>query len=122
MHTEDVVDAIGTAIELVGVAVMVIGAIAATIAFLLSVYRQHEFRPMYQAYRRGLGRSILLGLEFLVAADIIKTVAISPTLENVAVLGLIVLIRIALSFSLEVEIDGRWPWQMGRDATNAGDI
>jgi hypothetical protein len=57
------------------------------------------------------GRSILLGLEFLVAADIIRTVAVQPSLENVAVLGLIVLIRTFLSFSLEVEIDGRWPWR-----------
>jgi hypothetical protein len=57
------------------------------------------------------GRSILLGLEFLVAADIIRTVAVQPSLENVTVLGLIVLIRTFLSFSLEVEIDGRWPWR-----------
>jgi uncharacterized membrane protein len=57
------------------------------------------------------GRSILLGLEFLVAADIIRTVAVQPSLQNVAVLGLIVLIRTFLSFSLEVEIDGRWPWR-----------
>ena len=57
------------------------------------------------------GRSILLGLEFLVAADIIRTVALQPSLQNVAVLGLIVLIRTFLSFSLEVEIDGRWPWR-----------
>ena len=59
----------------------------------------------------SLGRSILLGLEFLVAADIIRTVAVQPSLQNVAVLGLIVLIRTFLSFSLEVEIDGRWPWR-----------
>ena len=65
------------------------------------------------------GRSILLGLEFLVAADIIRTVAVQPSLENVTVLGLIVFIRTFLSFSLEVEIDGRWPWQhagLGRPA------
>ena len=122
MHTADVIDGVGTAIEVMGVAVMVIGAIGATVAFLVAVWRQHAFRPMYQAYRRGLGRSILLGLEFLVAADIIKTVAISPTLENVAVLGLIVLIRIALSFSLEVEIDGHWPWQGNREAIPGADM
>jgi uncharacterized membrane protein len=62
-------------------------------------------------FRRMLGRAILTGLELLVAADIIRTVAIDPTLESVAVLGVIVLIRTFLSFSLEVEIDGRWPWQ-----------
>jgi uncharacterized membrane protein len=69
---------------------------------------------VFRAYRRRLGRAILLGLEVLVAADIIRTVAISPTFENVAVLGLIVLIRTFLSFSLEVEIDGRWPWHPRR--------
>ena len=65
------------------------------------------------------GRSILLALEFLVAADIIRTVAVEPSLENVAVLGLIVLIRTLLSFSLEVEIDGTWPWRraVGRAGT-----
>jgi uncharacterized membrane protein len=65
----------------------------------------------YRIVRTVFGRSILLGLEFLVAADIIRTVAVQPSLQNVAVLGLIVLIRTFLSFSLEVEIDGRWPWQ-----------
>ena len=63
------------------------------------------------AFRRTLGRSILTGLELLVAADIIRTVSIEPTMENVLVLGLIVIIRTFLSMSLEVEINGRWPWQ-----------
>ena len=65
----------------------------------------------YRIVRTVFGRSILLGLEFLVAADIIRTVAVQPSLQNVAVLGLIVLIRTLLSFSLEVEIDSRWPWR-----------
>ena len=65
----------------------------------------------YRVVRTVFGRSILLGLEFLVAADIIRTVAVEPSLENVGVLGLIVLIRTFLSFSLEVEIDGTWPWR-----------
>ena len=63
------------------------------------------------ALRSNFGRSILLGLEFLIAADIINTVAVRPTLQSVIVLGAIVLIRTFLSFSLELEIDGRWPWQ-----------
>jgi uncharacterized membrane protein len=66
---------------------------------------------VYRQYRQQLGRSILLGLELLVAADIIRTVAVTPTLTSVAVLGGIVLIRTFLSFSLELEITGRWPWQ-----------
>jgi uncharacterized membrane protein len=65
----------------------------------------------YRRYRANLGRGILLGLELLVAADIIGTVAVTPSLQNLAVLGLIVLIRTFLSVSLEVEIEGRWPWQ-----------
>jgi hypothetical protein len=65
----------------------------------------------YRIVRTVFGRSILLGLEFLVAAAIIRTVAVQPSLQNVAVLGLIVLIRTFLSFSLEVEVDGRWPWR-----------
>lgn len=63
------------------------------------------------AFRRTLGRSILTGLELLVAADIIRTVAVEPTLQSVLVLGLIVVIRTFLSMSLQVEIEGRWPWQ-----------
>jgi uncharacterized membrane protein len=67
--------------------------------------------PVYTRFRRVLGRAILLGLELLVAADIIKTVAVTPTLDSVAVLAVIVLIRTFLSWSLELEISGRWPWQ-----------
>ncbi len=75
---------------------------------------------LYQAYRRGLGKVILLGLELLVAADIVRTVAVAPTLQGVAVLGLIVLVRTFLSFSLEVELYGRWPWNRSA-ADEAGD-
>jgi uncharacterized membrane protein len=65
----------------------------------------------YEDLRRNLGRSILLGLEVLIVADIVRTIIVDPTFESVAVLGVIVVIRILLSFSLEVEIDGAWPWQ-----------
>jgi uncharacterized membrane protein len=75
----------------------------------------------YRVVRTVFGRSILLGLEFLVAADIIRTVAVEPSLENVAVLGVIVLIRTFLSFSLEVEIDGTLPWRRAA-ASRAGAI
>ena len=74
---------------------------------------------MYHRYRKRLGRSILLGLELLVAADIIRTVAVAPTFESVGVLGLIVLIRTFLSFSLELEITGRWPWQKAPEKDTA---
>ncbi len=70
-----------------------------------------ESLSTYRLYRQLLGRSILLGLELLVAADAIRTVAVTPTFESVGVLAMIVLIRTFLSFSLELEITGRWPWQ-----------
>ena len=102
---------IARAIELVGVGTIVVGALAASLRYLNQALRQDSRAGIYQAYRASLGRAILLGLEFLVAADIIGTVAVEPTLQNLGVLALIVLIRTFLSFSLEVEIQGRWPWQ-----------
>jgi len=99
----------GKVIDTAGVAVLVAGAALAAAKAVLG-WRAH--RPdIYRQFRQQLGRSILLGLELLVAADIIRTVAVTPTLNNVLVLGLIVVIRTFLSFSLELEITGRWPWQ-----------
>ena len=116
MSYHDVIDVIGAALDVAGVVCIVVGAIIATVIALRSLALKRG--PVYAPFRQFLGRSILLGLELLVAADIIKTVAISPTLESVAVLGGIVLIRTFLSFSLELEITGRWPWQQkaGREA------
>ena len=65
----------------------------------------------YESYKHQLGKPLLLGLDFLVAGDVVKTVALEPTLANVAALGLLVLIRTFLSLSLTVEMEGRWPWQ-----------
>jgi len=89
----------------------VIGAAAATVVFLYGGIVTVGWPAAFRRYRANLGRGILLGLELLVAADIIGTVAVTPSFENLAVLALIVLIRTFLSFSLEVEIEGRWPWQ-----------
>jgi uncharacterized membrane protein len=97
-------------IEAVGIAVIVLGAAAATLYFLWQATRG-ELAAAYHEYRANLGRAILLGLEFLVAADIIGTVAVDPTLRNLAVLGGIVVIRTFLSFALQVEIEGRLPWR-----------
>jgi len=108
MSYHDLMGLVGTVIDGVGVVVIVIGALLATAGFLL---RRPKDKASYRRYRQGLGRAILLGLEFLVAGDIIRTVAVSPTLGNVVILGLIVLIRTFLSFSLEVELEGHWPWQ-----------
>jgi uncharacterized membrane protein len=99
------------AIEVVGIAIIVAGAAAALLGYVGEALRRTDKEQRIATFRSDLGRSILLGLEFLVAADIIATVAIEPTLESLAVLAGIVLIRTFLSFSLEVEIEGRWPWQ-----------
>lgn len=98
-------------IEVGGIAIIVLGALGATIAFLWQVLQGRTGDAAYGLYRSNLGRAILLGLEFLVAADIINTVAIEPTLQSLLILGGIILIRTFLSFSLEVEIEGRWPWE-----------
>ncbi len=111
MTFTEAADAVGTVVDGVGVAAIVLGALwAAVRAARAGLARQPG---IYSMFRRHLGRSILLGLELLVAADIIRTVAVTPTLSSVAVLALIVVIRTFLSFSLELEISGRWPWQQG---------
>lgn len=102
---------VSSMIEAAGVAVIVVAAVVATLAFLDGGLRSGDWRLALRRYRANLGRGILLGLELLVAADIIGTVAITPSLESLSVLGVIVLIRTFLSFSLEIEIEGRWPWR-----------
>jgi uncharacterized membrane protein len=109
MEFSEIIEGIGKSLDAVGVAAIVIGVVAAVV---LAVQRTLRREPdVYSRFRRFLGRSILLGLELLVAADIIRTVAVTPTLANVGVLAAIVLIRTFLSWSLELEITGRWPWQ-----------
>lgn len=110
MH--DVVEAVGTALEVVGVAAIALGIVWAT--FLAGSRRDAD--DPYREYRQRVGRAILLGLEFLVAADIVRTVAVSPTFESVGVLAALVAVRTFLSFTLELEIEGRWPWQRRRGA------
>jgi uncharacterized membrane protein len=103
--------------ETIGRLLDVAGVLAISIGFVLSVavvvpaLRRGERIRAYGTFRVGLARAIVLGLEVLVAADIIRTVAVEPTLENVTVLAIIVLVRTVLSFTLMVEIEGRWPWQ-----------
>ncbi|MFC0624138.1 DUF1622 domain-containing protein [Kribbella deserti] len=110
--TQELIEYVGKAMELAGVGVIVIGAAIATALFAYrSVRRLTDGQQAYRRYRQGLGRAILLGLEFLVAGDIIRTVAISPSFRSVGVLAIIVAVRTFLSFSLEVELEGRWPWQ-----------
>jgi len=110
---------LANAIELFGVVTVVMGAFIATVLFSLGVLQKSDFQTAYTDYRSNLGRAILLGLEFLVAGDIIATIVVEPTITSAAALGLIVLIRTFLSFSLETEIEGCWPWQRAR--IHAGD-
>jgi uncharacterized membrane protein len=110
MDSQPVLEGIGRLVDVAGVAVIVIGVVLATLVAAQAVLRRQR-GTIYATYRRRLGRSILLGLEFLVAADIIKTVAVTPTFESVGVLALIVLIRTFLSWTLELEITGSWPWK-----------
>ena len=104
--------------ELVGVLALVVGVAWALVVFARSYFRDVAARPQaYRQLRQGIGRAILLGLELLVAADIIRTVAVDPTFQSVGVLGLIVVVRTFLSWSLEVEVNGRWPWQAATGTT-----
>ena len=101
-------------VELFGIGIIALGAFITLATFALRLARSENRDAAIADFRSSLGRAILLGLEFLVAADIINTVAVTPTLMSVAVLAGIVAIRTFLSFSLEVEIEGRWPWQRRR--------
>lgn len=112
MDYNQAVDRIGEVIDAAGVAVIVIGMLISTGASAVELSR-HE-TGIYRRFREQLGRTILLGLELLVVGDIVRTVAAQPTLTSVAILAIIVLIRTFLSFSLEVELTGRWPWQSGQ--------
>lgn len=111
MQFSEIITRVGEVVDVIGVAALIIGISMATVWFLRGIARREKFNDVYRGYRRGLGRALLLGLELLVAADIIRTVAVEPTLENVAALGLVVIIRTFLSWSLEVEVNGRFPWQ-----------
>jgi len=108
MSYEDVVRDVVKIIEGVGGGIMVVGGLLAFGHYARQVVAHAP--DAYRELRQNLGRVILLGLEVLIIADIIRTIVVDQSLESVAVLGLIVAIRIVLSFSLEVEIDGAWPW------------
>jgi uncharacterized membrane protein len=108
-HT--LVDQFARVLELVGVAIIFGGIILATVIFLREVLHTGEWRSAYPRYRSDIGRGILLGLELLVGADIISTITAPLTFESVGLLAAIVVIRTFLSFSLETEIEGCWPWQ-----------
>jgi len=125
---QDVSDTVKV-VEATGVAILVVGGLAALIQFVASTLTPDRRAGSYQQLRQNLGRVILLGLEVLIVADIVRTVIVEPTLTSVTVLAAIVIIRIVLSWSLELEIDGTWPWDRWQrmqeassaEGTSAGD-
>lgn len=108
---KNAVDVISKVIDGAGVAVVVAGLLLATVAFALAQRDRDQRTLAYRVYRQQVGKAILLGLEFLVAADIIRTVAVAPSFRGVGVLAVVVAVRTFLSFTLDVELEGRWPWQ-----------
>jgi uncharacterized membrane protein len=115
---KNAVDAISKVIDGAGVVVIVLGLLLATGVFVLAQQDRAQRPLAYRVYRQQVGKAILLGLEFLVAADIIRTVAVDPTFGGVGVLAILVAVRTFLSFTLEVELEGRWPWRSHHTPAN----
>jgi uncharacterized membrane protein len=115
----EVIEWASLGIEMLGAAVIIAGVIKVVITRGTVRYLFHLEKPgAYEKYKHQLGKTLLLGLEFLVAGDVVRTVALEPTMNNVGVLGLLVVIRTFLGWSLTVEIEGRWPWQAQQENTN----
>jgi uncharacterized membrane protein len=113
------VDTVSKVIDGAGVLVIVVGLLVATGAFVLALKDRARAQVAYRVYRQQVGKAILLGLEFLVAGDIIRTVAVDPTFAGVGVLAILVAVRTFLSFTLDVELSGRWPWQSRAKAADS---
>ncbi len=111
MDFRHVMDQAVRAFESVGVLILIVGSVLALIRYVVELARRTPTIQAFQDLRANLGRGILLGLEILVVADIIRTIVVSPTLESAATLGLIVLVRILLSFAIDMEVDGVAPWR-----------
>jgi uncharacterized membrane protein len=105
------IELVGSILDLIGVGLIAIGLLISFARYAGIVFTPPDGIDAYRRLRQDIGRAILLGLEVLVAADIIRTVAVTPTLTSVAVLGAIVVIRTFLSMSLQLEVEGRFPWQ-----------
>jgi uncharacterized membrane protein len=110
MEYENTISDVVRVVEAVGAGIMLVGGCGAFAIYIARVLHPDRRPGSYAELRRNLGRSILLGLEVLIVADIVRTIIVDQTVESVVVLGTIVVIRILLSFALDVEIDGTWPW------------
>lgn len=119
MDYEHTIEDVVRVVEAVGAAIMVVGGLIALAASVPSLLQATDRSGAYTLLRRNLGRVILVGLEVLIIGDIVRTIVVDPTAEQVLVLGGMVVIRIVLSFALEVEINGRWPWR-DHEAESAG--
>jgi uncharacterized membrane protein len=113
--SDQLVEIIGSLIEMLGILIIGADALYIVIISLVHLFSGKDRRSIYRVARIDLSRAILLGLEFLVAGDIIRTVAVVPTFSSVGLLAAVVLIRTFLSFSLEIEISGKLPWKRGSE-------
>jgi uncharacterized membrane protein len=121
MTYDQLVSDVVQVVEGLGAAIMIVGGFQALVDYAFSMMVRSNTRPnAYRQLRQRLGRAILLGLEVLIVGDIVRTIIVNPSLDSVTVLGIIVVIRIVLSFSLEVEIDGAWPWNLWRLEPKSG--
>jgi len=116
------IEIVALLIELLAVAIIVAAIATATSRAAGELLQRKRFDDAYAEYKGQLGRSLLLGLEILIAADVIRTVALEPTLNSVTVLGVLIVIRTFLSWSLILEMEGRWPWQMARDGESGAAV
>ncbi len=121
MTFAEVMDHVAQAFEGLGALVLVVGAVWSLVIGGVAWRRSGDARKAYDRVRQALGGSLLLGLEILVAADLVRTIAVAPTVDNVLILGLIVLIRTFLSFSLEIEMTGAVPWRR-KSASASGSV
>lgn len=111
MEYKKLVEIVAQSAEVAGIGVILAGIMIATVMFFVRWRRNRAIIDDYRTYRQNIGRSILLGLEFLVAGDIIRSIAVPPSFESIGFLIAIILIRSFLAVELEMEIEGRWPWQ-----------
>lgn len=118
---EEIMATVVQVVEAIGVVLMVLGGLVALGQYGANAVRSRDAVRAYDGLRRQLARVILLGLEILLLADIIRTIVVDQTVESVLVLGVIVVIRIVLSFSLQVEIEGSWPWSRWRSGASVSD-